>query len=283
MNKWRHYLAVGILGITLCWGLTSCKSTKPITNPNTPVVNTTTAFEADKYMSLVASNNSTQANLTAKVKVVVDVDGKSVSTSGSLKMKKDDVIQLSLVDPLLGVMELGRMEFTKTRVLIIDRVNKQYVDLPYSDVSFLKQANIDFNTLQSLFWHEVFEPGKKTAKASDFQYQDNGDKINIMFVDQMLTYRFATQKKQGQLSETLITNNTDKTYRFVFNYGNFTTFYSKQFPREMTMAFTADSQQTSLSMSLSSLKNASDWVARSSAPSKYTKADPEKLFKMLVK
>lgn len=283
MNKLRHYIAVGILGITLGWGLTSCKSTKPIATPNTPVVNTTTAFVADKYMSLVASNNSTQTHLTAKVKVVVDVDGKSVSTSGSLKMKKDDVIQLSLVDPLLGVMELGRMEFTKTRVLIIDRVNKQYVDLPYSEVSFLKQANIDFNTLQSLFWHEVFEPGKKKAQASDFQYQDNGDNINIMFVDQMLTYRFATQKKQGRLSETLITNNTDKNYRFVFNYGNFTTFYSKSFPREMTMAFTAASLQTSLSMSLSSLKNASDWVARSSAPSKYTKADPEKLFKMLVK
>ena len=161
MNNWRHYIAVGIACITLCWGLTSCKSTKPIVSPNAPIDNASTVFAADKYMSLVASNNSTQANLTAKVKVVVDVDGKSVSTSGSLKMKKNDVIQLSLVDPLLGVMELGRMEFTKTRVLIIDRVNKQYVDLPYSDVSFLKQANIDFNTLQSLFWHEVFEPGKK--------------------------------------------------------------------------------------------------------------------------
>lgn len=283
MNKWRQYIAVGVACITLCWGLTSCKSTKPIVSPNTPVVNTTTVFAADKYMSLVASNNSTQANLTAKVKVVVDVDGKSVSTSGSLKMKKNDVIQLSLVDPLLGVMELGRMEFTKTRVLIIDRVNKQYVDLPYSDVSFLKQANIDFNTLQSLFWHEVFEPGKKTANPSDFQYQENGDKINIMYVDHMLTYRFTTQKKQGQLSETLITNNTDKNYRFAFSYDKFTSFYNKQFPKEMTMSFTAASQQTSLSMSLSSMKNASDWVARSSAPSKYTKADPEKLFKMLVK
>ena len=232
---------------------------------------------------MVASNNSTQANLTAKVKVVVDVDGKSVSTSGSLKMKKDDVIQLSLVDPLLGVMELGRMEFTKTRVLIVDRVNKQYVDVPYSDVSFLTKANIDFYTLQSLFWHEVFEPGKKTAKASDFQYQDSGDNINITFIDKMLTYKFETQKKQGQLNHTLITNNTDQTYRFAFSYDKFTSFYNKPFPREMTMSFTTADQKTSLSMSLSSLKNASDWVARSSAPSKYTKANPETLFKMLVK
>ena len=277
------HMIVGMICIGSCIALSSCKSSKPVVNPNSPIVSTNTTFAADKYMSMVASNNSTQANLTAKVKVVVDVDGKSVSTSGSLKMKKDDVIQLSLVDPLIGVMELGRMEFTKTRVLIVDRVNKQYVDVPYSDVSFLTKANIDFYTLQSLFWHEVFEPGKKTAKASDFQYQDSGDNINITFVDKMLTYKFETQKKQGQLNHTLITNNTDQTYRFAFSYDKFTSFYNKPFPREMTMSFTTADQKTSLSMSLSSLKNASDWVARSSAPSKYTKANPETLFKMLVK
>jgi hypothetical protein len=276
-------MIVGMICIGSCIALSSCKSSKPVVNPNSPIVSTNTTFAADKYMSMVASNNSTQANLTAKVKVVVDVDGKSVSTSGSLKMKKDDVIQLSLVDPLLGVMELGRMEFTKTRVLIVDRVNKQYVDVPYSDVSFLTKANIDFYTLQSLFWHEVFEPGKKTTKASDFQYQDSGDNINITFIDKMLTYKFETQKKQGQLNHTLITNNTDQTYRFAFSYDKFTSFYNKPFPREMTMSFTTADQKTSLSMSLSSLKNASDWVARSSAPSKYTKANPETLFKMLVK
>lgn len=277
------HMIVGMICIGTCIALSSCKSSKPVVNPNSPIVSTNTTFAADKYMSMVASNNSTQANLTAKVKVVVDVDGKSVSTSGSLKMKKDDVIQLSLVDPLLGVMELGRMEFTKTRVLIVDRVNKQYVDVPYSDVSFLTKANIDFYTLQSLFWHEVFEPGKKTAKASDFQYQDSGDNINITFIDKMLTYKFETQKKQGQLNHTLITNNTDQTYRFAFSYDKFTSFYNKPFPREMMMSFTTADQKTSLSMSLSSLKNASDWVARSSAPSKYTKANPETLFKMLVK
>ena len=277
MNKLKQYITITITCITICWGLSACKSTKPVTPPDNPVTSTTTAFAADKYLSMVTSNNTNQANLTAKVKVVVDVDG------GSLKMKKNDVIQISLVDPLLGVMELGRMEFTKTRVLIIDRVNKQYVDLPYSDVSFLKQANIDFNTLQSLFWHEVFEPGKSSTKSADFQFKDNGDNIDILFVDRMLTYKFATKKQQGQLLETVITNNTDKNYRFAFNYDNFTKFYSKPFPREMTMAFTASSQTTSLSLMLSSLKNSSDWVARSTAPSKYTKADPEKLFKSLVK
>ena len=86
------HMIVGMICIGTCIALSSCKSSKPVVNPNSPIVSTNTTFAADKYMSMVASNNSTQANLTAKVKVVVDVDGKSVSTSGSLKMKKDDVM-----------------------------------------------------------------------------------------------------------------------------------------------------------------------------------------------
>ena len=104
MNKLKQYITITITCITICWGLSACKSTKPVTPPDNPVTSTTTAFAADKYLSMVTSNNTNQANLTAKVKVVVDVDGKSTSTSGSLKMKKNDVIQISLVDPLLGVI-----------------------------------------------------------------------------------------------------------------------------------------------------------------------------------
>ena len=76
-------MIVGMICIGTCIALSSCKSSKPVVNPNSPIVSTNTTFAADKYMSMVASNNSTQANLTAKVKVVVDVDGKSVMGSGS--------------------------------------------------------------------------------------------------------------------------------------------------------------------------------------------------------
>ena len=76
MNKLKSYIAILFTCITLCWGLIACKSTKTVTPTDTPTANTTTVFAADKYLSMVTSNNTTQTNLTAKVKVVVDVDGK---------------------------------------------------------------------------------------------------------------------------------------------------------------------------------------------------------------
>ncbi len=267
----------------MCVVLVSCGSSKEVMKTTPATTPVETAFSAEKYLATVKSNNYQQDNLTAKIKVMVNVDGKSVSTSGSLKMKKNDVIQISLVDPLLGAIELGRMEFTKTHVLIIDRINKQYIDVPYSDVSFLKKANIDFYTLQSLFWNEVFEPGKTIVTASDFSINESVNNVDISYKDKMLSYKFATVKKTGQLNQTLITNNTDNTYKFNFAYNDFALFEGKQFPKEMVMLLTAGKQVTSLSLSLSSLKNSSDWVTRSSAPSKYTKADPEKIIKQFVK
>lgn len=264
----------------VCVAVTSCKSVKSVEPATSNVVSDNVA---EHYISIVKGNNSPQKNLVAKVKVAVETDGKSMSTNGTLRMKKDDVIQISLVDPLLGALELGRMEFTKTHVMIIDRINKQYIYVPYSDVSFLKRANIDFNTLQSLFWNEVFEPGKDTLNAADFEMVNTANEVNLIYKDHLLTYNFFTLNQNGQLNKTLITNNTDKIYKFTFEYSKFSAFGGTLFPKNMIMSFTTGKQTASLSLSLGSIKNSSDWVTRSSVPSKYSKADPEKIFKQLVK
>ncbi len=88
--------------------------------------------------------------MTAKMKLNVDALGKSLSVNGSLRMKRDEVVQLSL--SMLG-FELGRLEFSPDDVLILDRYHKQYVRCGYDDISFLKSAGIDFYALQSLFWN----------------------------------------------------------------------------------------------------------------------------------
>jgi len=156
----------GFLGLIIAMTLTlsSCRSTKSAekgnVNTNVTTQNNTAyatgSFSSANYFQMVKNNETKEENLTAKLKVTIQMNGKSISTSGSLKMKKNDVIQISLVDPIVGIAEVGRMEFTKEHVLVIDRFNKQYFDVPYEEVSFLRRANVDFNTLQSLFWNEIF-------------------------------------------------------------------------------------------------------------------------------
>lgn len=72
----------------------------------------------------------------------------NLSVGGTLKMKRDDVVQLSLT--VLGI-EVGRLEFTPKDVLIVDRVNKQYVRARYDQVAFLQTADLDFYAFSRCF------------------------------------------------------------------------------------------------------------------------------------
>lgn len=81
-------------------------------------------------------------------------------------MKRDQMIRISL--RMLG-FEVGVMEFTPADVLVIDRFNKQYVRAAYNEVGFLRQAGLDFYSLQALFWNELFLPGQHQLTTSDLK------------------------------------------------------------------------------------------------------------------
>ena len=123
--------------VGLAFMLTACKSSKSATDENGQAVTSSTVFSAPEYLRTVQRNHSQEENLTAKVTCELQMDGKTMSTRGTLRMRRDDVVQVSLVDPFVGVAEIVRMEFAKERVLIIDRINKQYIDVPYAEVPFL--------------------------------------------------------------------------------------------------------------------------------------------------
>ncbi len=274
-----------ILGICVVL-MTACGSHKTLTDNGLGKG----PFASELYVQAIVGRQTPEQNLTAKVKVTIKMGEKSISTNGTLRMKKNDVIQLSLVDPLLGIAEIGRMEFTRLHVLIIDRFNKQYIDVPYDEVSFLKRANIDFFTLQALFWNQIFEPGQTSVDASHFSFTNadagapkNKGTVLVTYEDKLLNYVFQTEAPSGTLQRTAISSNRDESAQFAFDYAKFGKFEHASFPREMTMSFVMGQRQASLHFSLSSLHNNSDWNARTPVPSKYKKADPEKIFNSLVR
>ena len=158
----KHLFLLSLLLLTL----TSCRTARHAASggsarPATSAPSATPKPSAALAKASVAKVNAQRLNqqhVTARVQVALTAKGKEVSASGQLRMKRDDVIQLSVT--LLG-FEVGRMEFTPTDVLVIDRVHKQYVRAAYSDIPFLASTGIDFYALQSLFWHELFVPGKR--------------------------------------------------------------------------------------------------------------------------
>ncbi len=279
----KRYLVILLVLTTI---LSSCgKHKKGSSETTSGTATTSMAMDADaagEHFDKVWSYTSSADNLVAKVHATLSLGDESMSTSGTLRMRKDEGIQISLVDPLLGIMELGKLVFTKSEVVVVVRVKKQYGRVPYSQVSFLRKANVSFSSLQALFWHELFEPGATKPDPKSFIFVPENDNVNISYADDMLSYMFVSDKS-GLISKTEITGTQDKRFRLWFDYGDFSMFLKKQFPKEISLSFTDGSRITSIKLELSSIKNNSDWELSTTVPNGYEKMDFEKLFNNLMK
>ena len=129
--------------------------TQPTTTVVTPTTKGTTTTNETPTTKTKEKAIAPGTNFTAKVRVTIVQNGKDITTNGNLRMRYDDVIQITLVDPLLGITEVGRLELSPDRMLIIDRINKRYVDTTYDEMTALKSKNIDFATIQDFFWKEA--------------------------------------------------------------------------------------------------------------------------------
>ena len=140
--------------LMLCILLASCRSKKEVVSTTTTVSDNTTIGVPPSQGNKQPADAKQQEEtcVTAKVRLELSSNGKSTSVGGMLRMKRNDVIQLSLVT--FGVLEVARIEMTPEYFLLVDKMGRQYVKASYNDVSFLRDADVDFYTIQSYFWNE---------------------------------------------------------------------------------------------------------------------------------
>lgn len=267
--------------IVLAMALQACHTTKNATSITTPKHQETSA---QAYVRRVVENASSSKTLTAKLKLNLSGQGKSVSLSGTLRMKRGDVIQLSASFPIVG--EVGRMEFTRDEVLIVDRINTRYVRVPYEKVDFLQQAHLDFNALESVFWNEIFFPGVADVmlKSGDFTVASSGDHTLLSLTTAPeLDYSFLTQTANALLSRTTIApKSVYDQASLTCIYSDFQRFASGKFPTKINLTFAGKKDKYGLDMSLSSLNTNADWETRTKVSAKYKQVDADKLLKSMI-
>lgn len=220
--------------------------------------------------------------LTASAKVQIVAKGKELSVNGQLRMKRNDCIRLSL--RFIG-MEVGLMEFTPEDALILDRVNKQYVRARYDEVPFLQGAGLDFYALQSLFWNELFVPGKREGlSAADFQAGRDASQLVSTPANGSLRYTFTT-KADGNvpLISALHVESTRSADRTTFdcNYSDFRSLPGRTFPHLLQLSVGGVKTPISLGLQLSSLKADANWNPRTTVSSRYTRRTVAEVLKGL--
>ena len=269
-----------LIGTAIVVLLASCSSTKMLKKHDFIEGMSETEFVED-----VIRNAGGWNALTAKMSLAVDLEGKGATkVNGTLRIKKGEVIQMSIA-PFLGI-EVARAEISPDGILVIDRMNKRYVQVSFDEVRTLAHADLDFHTLQALFLNELFLPGKgdlTTRDASSFKVeQETGGVLLDVKRTKRFSYQFLTQAPEALLKESLIGLN-GTPYLLRWEYGDFRKLEQKQFPTVMKLTFAGGKKPVMASFALSRLSTDGDWNTHTEVSKKYEKVELEDILKMLLK
>lgn len=259
--------------------ISSCKSSSGLNKDKTP----TETYEALRFGKKIIENAQTSQYLTSKIKARVQIEGKDITLNGNLRMKRDDVIQISL--NMFG-FEIGRLEFLTNEVLIIDRVHRQFVKVPYGEVDFLNNTNIDFKTLQSIFWSEIFVPGTNNLETElkNFSIQSSGEHTLLCLKSApKLEYDFLAETETALLNRiTIRPKEVSEPGEFVCKYAEYTKFKGKSFPYSIDLNFNGEGIKAELTLTLSGLNDKSDWETRTVPGSKYKQISAKGILNKLM-
>jgi len=261
--------------------LTSCSTNKSVVRTR-PVAQT---LGQQEFMNRVSGNANQAKFITSKIKFEVKVGAQELALTGNLKMKRDDVIRLQLM--AFGFVEAARIEFTPEYVLIMDRINKQYIHARYTELEFLRNSGLNFYSLQALFWNELFQPGAtKVTKESYGSYvTDNTDTgMKITLNKDKMTYTWLADSKEVTIQNANILY-SDK-YRgntsLNWDYSEFKLLNDIQFPTKHSMLFKSPKKDVELGMTLNYLKNESEWETRTEISSKYRRVTVDEILRRFM-
>lgn len=237
--------------ISLLLAACSPKAHDPIMTPATGPV----AFE--EIVERVNANRNRADIVTGRMSLDLSAGKQKISVGGNIKMKRNDVIQLSI--QVFGFVEAGRIEMTQDYILILNRIGKQYVKVGYRDVPFFKANKINFFTFQSLIWNELFVPGSKdeAPMKADFERKMEGDKILLTHTNKEQVVTFLTAAANSILEETTITPHTGGELKCT--YKNWTRLGPKDFPDDMDLKIQLRQLPIAATLQLSKLHADEKW------------------------
>ena len=244
------------------------------------------SIQRQAFLLQVNDNAQHARFITSKIKFSVEVGNQNMTLTGNLKMKRDDVIRLQLM--AFGFVEAGRLEFTPDYVLIIDRINKQYLKVPYSHLDFMRNSNIDFYVIQALFWNELFQPGKSHLTDKDLKSykteQGADDDVIVALEDGKLSYRWMADHliAQVKMANILYNDRYRGNYQLNWDYTDFKKHDTKRFPMTHKVSFSTPQKEIKFEMMLNYLGNEDNWETRTTLSGKYRQVEVDEILRRFM-
>lgn len=247
-----------ILPVAAILLFTACSKKATTDVVTTPAANTAAS---STIVEMLTANRNDAEQVTGRISMDISAGKQKVDVGGNIKMKRDDVIQISL--QVFGFVEAGRLELTPDYFLILNRIGKQYVKAAYKDIDFFKENGIDFYSLQALFWNELFLTGEKDNRnptSSSFaEFKDSKNHIILTHTSkQQLVLKFVTDMATKTLQQTTVTDRSGASLQCAYN--SWARVGRKDFPDNMELSINIDKTPIKAKMELSRLRTNEKWT-----------------------
>lgn len=272
-----------VMLLTMPFLFVGCKSKKAVVEPTKPV--TVEMQQQQNFLLKVNDNAQYEKFITSKVKFSIEVGVQKLTLTGNLKMKRDECIRLQLM--AFGFVEAGRIELTPDYVLIMDRINKQYMKASYGSVDFLRNSGLNFYTMQALFWNELFVPGQSKVTDNLLNRMDadlSGEDAIISLNDGKMQYRWLATKDKAtiRMANIIYSDQFNGNTQLNWDYEDFRVMGRKTFPCEHGITFTTPDKEVKLGMVLNYLKHDDNWATHTDVSSSYKEVSVDEILRRFM-
>ncbi len=195
----RRRVLSGLLCLVFCTlcSLTSCHTQKKIAQTKPHIT-----AEQQLAQKVIEAQPMFQTAEASKVRVRMMYGGQKVSMNGSISVITDSLMVLS-VQPLLGI-EMFRIEMTQAQIVVIDKMNRKYVRLTYTELSDMIGLPLTYSDLQAVFLNRMFVIGKEQAAFGQLPFTSTttSQEHRLLLQEKALSYTFGIAPQTYALTST---------------------------------------------------------------------------------
>ena len=230
-NIRKSMLALLALALLLagCKSKMAMQSQEETTTDNTIVIAGLQAVTPDTVALQHLSGN---ANINIKV------SGSNISLKGKLRVKRGEGVQISITP--LGLIEAACIEFLPQEIRFINKLNKTYTEVPYSEAKAIGLSGINYRVIEAIFLGYAFLPdGRPACQGVKELALEEGEHYHLTTKgNTAMQYHFLVDKESGTLVSCNGYSSTGESIKC--DYSDFKELAGMLFPNEISINFKGD-------------------------------------------
>ncbi len=275
VTKIIAYIAlIAMLGVLT---FAACKPKQRIITSTTPVQD---KEHNQLFLDILDSAYNFQT-LSARLNMDLAIGTRALSSKASLRMIRDKALQLS-IQPLFGV-EMFRLHVDPDSLILLDRMDRQYVKESLASLKETYPVGFDFYSLQALFSNKIFVSGKSETEEADyrkFTYSQPSAMYQLTAKDEAsgIEYSFTVNGDDRVTFSHLLL--PEKKYSLQWGYTNFVMLGEKAFPHKMDISATTSNRKIAAELLFSNVVTGQPLQLSMNIPENYRRASASDILKI---